>query len=72
MASLVPTPADASRKDDLAAADQLARSGQSAEAAARARTETSTVPPPASGASLAFTSAVSRAEISETFPGSAA
>jgi len=34
-ASLVPTPADASRRDDLAAADQLARSGQSAEAAAR-------------------------------------
>jgi len=34
-ASLVPMPADASRRDDLAAADQLARSGQSAEAAAR-------------------------------------
>jgi len=34
-ACLVPTPADASRKDDLATADQLARSGQSAEAAAR-------------------------------------
>ncbi len=34
-ASLAPTPAAASRKDDLAAADQLARSGQSAEAATR-------------------------------------
>jgi hypothetical protein len=33
-ACLAPAPADASRKDDLAAADQLARSGQSAEAAA--------------------------------------
>jgi hypothetical protein len=31
---LAPAPADASRKDDLATADQLARSGQSAEAAA--------------------------------------
>jgi hypothetical protein len=34
-ASLAPTPASASRKDDLAAADQLARDGQSAEAATR-------------------------------------
>jgi outer membrane PBP1 activator LpoA protein len=34
-ACLAPAPADASRKDDLATADQLARSGQSAEAAAR-------------------------------------
>lgn len=34
-ASLAPTPAAASRKDDLAAADQLARGGQSAEAATR-------------------------------------
>jgi hypothetical protein len=33
-ACLAPAPADASRKDNLAAADQLARSGQSAEAAA--------------------------------------
>ena len=36
--SLLATPADASRKDDLAVADQLARSGQSAEAAARYET----------------------------------
>jgi len=33
-ACLAPAPADASRKDDLATADQLARSGQSAQAAA--------------------------------------